>query len=56
MLQNVYARLADDVRWPQSIMIPGMLRVFDLPDLYAALAERCDLTVSSYLNAMLQPE
>lgn len=45
-----------DVRWPQSIMIPGMLRVFDLPDLYAALAERCDLTVSSYLNAMLQPE
>ncbi|MDD4538932.1 MAG: acetylxylan esterase [Lentisphaeria bacterium] len=45
-----------DVRWPQSIMIPGMLRVFDLPDLYAALAKRCDLTVSSYLNAMLQPE
>lgn len=45
-----------DVRWPQSIMIPGMLRVFDLPDLYGALAKRCELAISSYLNAMLQPE
>jgi hypothetical protein len=45
-----------DVRWPQSIMIPGMLKVFDLPDLYAALSVRCELQLASFADAMLQME
>ena len=44
-----------DLRWPQSHLIPGMLKVFDLPDLYRILGDRCDFSAVDFLDGMLQP-
>ncbi len=44
-----------DLRWPQSHLIPGMLKVFDLPDLYRVLGDRCDFSAADFLDGMLRP-
>lgn len=41
--------------WPQSHLIPGMLREFDLDDLYRLLAERCDFQLSAPWDGFFQP-
>ena len=40
--------------WPQSHLIPGMLREFDLDDLYRLLAERCDFRLSDPWDGFFQ--
>ncbi|MBE6387712.1 MAG: hypothetical protein E7045_06600 [Lentisphaerae bacterium] len=42
-----------DVRWPQSHMIPGMLKVFDIPDLCKALSEKTDFKADAFLDRMM---
>jgi len=44
-----------DLRWPQSHLIPGMLKVFDLPDLYRVLGDRYDFSAADFLDGMLRP-
>lgn len=40
--------------WPQSHLIPGLLREFDLDDLYRLLAERCDFRLSDPWDGFFQ--
>ncbi|MBO5644019.1 MAG: acetylxylan esterase, partial [Lentisphaeria bacterium] len=44
-----------DVLWPQSHMIPGMLKVFDIPDLCAILEKSIDFQASEFLDRMMEP-
>lgn len=44
-----------DVLWPQSHMIPGMLKVFDIPDLCAILAKSMDFQATDFLDRMMEP-
>ena len=44
-----------DVIWPQSHMIPGMLKVFDIPDLCAILEKSMDFKATDYLDRMMNP-
>ena len=43
-----------DVIWPQSHMIPGMLEVFDIPDLCTLLGETTDFKAEAFLDRMMQ--
>ena len=43
-----------DVRWPQSHMIPGMLKVFDIPDLCRILEENIDFKATDFLDRMME--
>ena len=45
----------DSARWPRSHPIPGMLNVFDLPDLYRELDARCDFKAVDFLDGILRP-
>lgn len=41
--------------WPQSHLIPGMLREFDLDDLHRLLAERCDFRLFDPWDGFFRP-
>lgn len=44
-----------DVLWPQSHMIPGMLKVFDIPDLCSILEKSMDFKATDFLDRMMNP-
>ena len=44
-----------DVRWPQSHMIPGMLKAFDIPELCAILEKEFDFKAEKFLDRMMEP-
>ena len=44
-----------DVLWPQSHMIPGMLKVFDIPDLCGILEKSIDFRATGFLDKMMNP-
>ena len=44
-----------DVRWPQSHMIPGMLKAFDIPDLCSILEKELDFKAGKFLDRMMEP-
>ena len=43
-----------DVLWPQSHMIPGMLKVFDIPELCKILEEKIDFKAQDFRNRMME--
>lgn len=43
-----------DVRWPQSHMIPGMLKVFDIPELCKILEQSMDFKAEGFLDRMME--
>ena len=42
-----------DVRWPQSIMIPGSLACFDLPELYEYIKRKLPTEIGNFQNQMM---
>ena len=42
-----------DIRWPQSHMIPGMLKVFDIPELCRILGGMIDFKAYGFLDNMM---
>ena len=44
-----------DVRWPQSHMIPGMLKAFDIPELCEILKNAVDFKAEKFLDRMMNP-
>ena len=43
-----------DVRWPQSIMIPGSLACFDLPELYEYIKRKLPTEIGNFQNQMME--
>ena len=43
-----------DVRWPQSVMIPGSLACFDLPELYEYIKKKLPTEIGSFKNQMME--
>ena len=42
-----------DVRWPQSLMIPGSLKCFDLPELYDYISKKVPTEIGEFQNQMM---
>lgn len=42
-----------DIRWPQSVMIPGSLKYFDMPELYEFLKTEVNTEIIRYADQML---
>ena len=43
-----------DVRWPQSLMIPGSLKCFDLPELYGYIKRKLPTEIGNFQNQMME--
>ena len=42
-----------DIRWPQSVMIPGSLKYFDMPELYSLLESKVKTEIIRYADQMI---
>lgn len=43
-----------DIRWPQSVMIPGSLKYFDMPELYRLLQSKVKTEIVKYADQMIK--